>query len=245
VARHRDERRRKGAVLTISRVAETGSTNTDLLAMAARGDAHEGDWLVADRQTAGRGRQGRVWASPQGNFYGSTLVALRADDPPVGGLSLATGLGLCTAIGDPATLKWPNDVLINGAKVAGVLLERTGDSVVIGFGINLVSAPDIAGRKTTTIDRDGPAPVSRDAMFERLVTWVSWAIDLWRTRGTAFIARQWQDDAHPIGTPLSASLPDGTQIDGTFDGLDDDGAMRLCLADGTARVIHAGDVFLI
>jgi BirA family transcriptional regulator, biotin operon repressor / biotin---[acetyl-CoA-carboxylase] ligase len=213
--------------------------------MAARGEAHEGDWLVADRQTAGRGRQGRVWESPSGNFYGSMMVTIRPDDPPIGGLSLAAGLGLCVAVGDPASLKWPNDLLINGAKVAGVLLERSGDAVVIGFGINLVSAPEIAGRETTTLARDGQLDHTVDSMLERLVTWVWWAIELWRTKGTAFVARRWQDEAHPHGAALSASLPDGSRINGVFDGLDDDGAMKLRLADGTHRVIHAGDVFLI
>jgi BirA family transcriptional regulator, biotin operon repressor / biotin---[acetyl-CoA-carboxylase] ligase len=213
--------------------------------MAACGEALEGDWLVADRQTAGRGRQGRVWESPKGNFYGSMLVAVRPEDPSIGGLSLAAGLGLCTAVGDPATLKWPNDLLIGGAKVAGVLLERSGDAVVIGIGINLIIAPEIAGRQTTTLARDGHLPHTPDAVLERVVEWVAWAVDLWRTNGTTFIARRWQDEAHPPGTRLSASLPDGTRINGVFDGLDDGGAMKLRLADGTHRVIHAGEVFLI
>jgi BirA family transcriptional regulator, biotin operon repressor / biotin---[acetyl-CoA-carboxylase] ligase len=213
--------------------------------MAARGEAHDGDWLVAELQTAGRGRQGRAWESPKGNFYGSTLVKIRPDDPAIGGLSLAAGLGLCTAVGDPASLKWPNDLLIDGAKVAGVLLERSGDAVVIGFGVNLISAPQIAGRQTTTLNRDGHSSYTPDAMLDRLVEWVAWAIDLWRTQGTAFIARRWQDEAHPLGTALSVSLPDSTHVNGVFDGLDNDGAMKLRLADGTHRVIHAGDVFLI
>jgi BirA family transcriptional regulator, biotin operon repressor / biotin---[acetyl-CoA-carboxylase] ligase len=213
--------------------------------MAARSEAREGDWLVAERQTAGRGRQGRIWESPKGNFYGSTLVSLRPHDPSIGGLSLAAGLGLCTAVGDPAMLKWPNDLLIDSAKVAGVLLERSGDHVVIGFGINLVSAPEIAGRKTATLARNGHVSYAPDAMLDRLVKWVAWAIDLWRTQGTSFIARRWECEAHACGTPLSASLPNGTRINGVFDGLDEGGAMKLRLADGTVRVIHAGDVFLI
>lgn len=213
--------------------------------MAARGEAHEGDWLVAERQTGGRGRMGRVWESPPGNFYGSMLARVRAGDPPIGGLSLAAGLGLAIAVGDPAQLKWPNDLLIDGAKVAGVLLERAGDGVVIGFGINLTSAPEIAGRKTASLDRAGLVTYTVDAMRDRLAEWVSWAIDLWRTQGTALIARRWEDEAHPRGTPLSAALPDGSRVDGVFDGLDQDGALQLRLPDGECRVIHAGDVFLI
>ncbi len=170
---------------------------------------------------------------------------VRRSDPPIGGLSLAAGLGLVTAIGDPAHLKWPNDVLIDGAKVAGIMLERSGDAVVIGFGINLVSAPVIEGRKTTSLQADGLVSYTRDAMLARMVTWVDWAIALWRTQGCAAMARRWQDEAHPIGTALSAALPDGSRIEGVFDGLTEDCALRLKLPDGELRVIHAGDVFLI
>ncbi len=188
---------------------------------------------------------GRVWDSPPGNFYGSTLVKVRGDDPSIGGLSLAAGVGLLMAVGDPATLKWPNDLLFGGAKVAGILLERTGDMVAIGFGINLVSAPDIAERKTTSLQVSGLTCYSRAETLDRLSQWVPWAIDFWRSNGTQAMARRWETGAHRPGTALSTSLPDGSQLDGLFDGLTDDGALRLRLADGAVRVIHAGDVFLI
>jgi BirA family biotin operon repressor/biotin-[acetyl-CoA-carboxylase] ligase len=188
---------------------------------------------------------GRVWDSPLGNFYGSTLVKLRSDDPSIGGLSLAAGVGLFIAVGDPATLKWPNDLLINGAKVAGILLERTGDMVAIGFGINLVSAPEISGRKTTSLLADGMTTYTRAEMIDRLCKWVPWAVSMWRSNGTEAMVRRWENEAHRRGTALTTTLPDGAQLSGQFDGLTNEGAMRLRLADGSVRVIHAGDVFLV
>ena len=216
-----------------------------MLALAAKGAVGEGDWLVADTQTAGRGRMGRQWQSPGGNFYGSTMVMLRPGDPASSALSLAAGLGLFMAIGDPAGLKWPNDLLIDGAKVAGILLERQGDAVVIGFGINITSAPTVEGRKTTCLNSAENFDGTVDDMLDRLVKWVPWAVNFWREQGVAALCRRWENEAHPRGTPLVVSLPDGAHLSGQFDGLTDDGALRLYLADGAIRVIHAGDVFLI
>jgi BirA family transcriptional regulator, biotin operon repressor / biotin---[acetyl-CoA-carboxylase] ligase len=202
VARCVDRQRRKGAVLTIFRVAETGSTNADLLDMAWRGDAVEGDWLVAERQTAGRGRQGRAWVSPPGNLYASALFTLRPTDPPAPTLALAVGIGLVTAVCDPAYLKWPNDLMIRDAKVAGTLLERQGDSIVVGFGINLVSSPSIEGRKTTYLGIDGNIGYDCEEMLSALAEWIPWAVQLWRENGAAYIAARWQSEAHPHGTRL-------------------------------------------
>ena len=216
-----------------------------MLALAAQGAAGEGDWLVADVQTAGRGRMGRQWQSPGGNFYGSTMVMLRPGDPPSSALSLAAGLGLFVAVGNPARLKWPNDLLIDGAKVAGILLERQGDAVVMGFGINIASAPTVEGRKTTCLNNAGNFDGSVDDMLDRLVTWVPWAVAFWREQGVTALCRRWENEAHPRGTQLDVNVPDGQRINGQFDGLTDNGALRLRLADGAIRVIHAGDVFLI
>jgi BirA family transcriptional regulator, biotin operon repressor / biotin---[acetyl-CoA-carboxylase] ligase len=172
-------------------------------------------------------------------------VKLRSDDPSIGGLALAAGLGLFVAVGDPATLKWPNDLLLNGAKVAGILMERTGDMIAIGFGINLVSAPAIAGRKTTSLLADGITSYTRAEMLDRLCKWIPWAVNSWRSNGTQAMALRWETEAHSRGTTMTTTLPDGTALSGQFDGLDNDGALKLRLADGAVRVIHAGDVFLV
>src|SRR5690349_18502921 len=121
-------------------VAETGSTNDDVAALAASGAA-EGLWLRAEQQSGGKGRQGRAWRSPPGNLYASTLVRLRSGDPPAPSLALVAAV----ALHDTATLfapdgeiriKWPNDLLVGPSKLAGILLERAGEAVVIGFGVN-------------------------------------------------------------------------------------------------------------
>lgn len=134
-------------------VDETGSTNADLLEDL---DAVEGDWLIATRQHTGRGRQGRAWLSPDGNFYGSTMAQVRAGDAAPPTLSLVAGLALIEALETaapaiPLNLKWPNDLLRGKGKLAGILLERAGDRIVAGFGVNLAVAPPIEGRETASL----------------------------------------------------------------------------------------------
>lgn len=216
-----------------------------MLAMAVRGEAHEGDWLVAECQTDGRGRQGRAWQSPPGNLYVSGLVTVRAVDPAAPTLALVAGLAVHDALGVAnLKLKWPNDLLAGNAKLAGILLERRNDAVVIGIGVNLAHHPDLPDRATTSLAALG-IDLSPDAAIDALAPAFARWLDIWRTYGLEPVRDAWATRAHPIGTPLSAALSDQTRIDGSFDGLTDDGALILRLADGTARVIHAGDVFLI
>ena len=142
----------------IQTVAETGSTNADLAARLRSGErVGEGDWLVADRQVAGRGRQGRPWSDGAGNFMGSTVVRPGPSDPPAHTLTLAVALAayetVLPLLADPRALsiKWPNDLLLNGAKLSGILLEREGDAVVIGIGVNLAQAPELPDRPTIAL----------------------------------------------------------------------------------------------
>ncbi len=236
----------EGAVL-IRVVEETGSTNADMLALAAAG-ASEGAWLRAERQTAGKGRQGRAWESPVGNFYGSTLVRLRPTDPPAPTLALVTAVALEEAVRvflpTGATIKWPNDLLIDGAKLSGVLLERAGDAVVVGIGVNLAHHPDLPDRPATSLSAQGAvvdATTFAEVLAESFARWLS----RWRAEGLEPVRQRWLARAHPTGTALTARLPHGTAHDGLFDGLSTDGALILRLADGSRHVIHAGDVFLI
>jgi BirA family biotin operon repressor/biotin-[acetyl-CoA-carboxylase] ligase len=143
-------------------VDETGSTNADLLSDFG---AIEGDWLIARNQRSGRGRQGRDWHSLEGNFFGSTIVNLRRSDPEAPTLALVAGLALIDAIGvaapaAPVSLKWPNDVMRGAGKLAGILLERAGDRVVAGFGVNLAVEPGVEGRKTASLS---DMPISVEA----------------------------------------------------------------------------------
>ena len=233
--------------MEIRTVAETASTNDDVAALARAGAA-EGFWLRAERQTAGRGRQGRDWVSPAGNLYASTLVRLQPKDPPAPTLALVAAVALqeaAEAFGVEPRIKWPNDLLVDGAKLSGILLERADDAVVVGLGVNLAHYPVAIDRPATSIAAvTGNAPdpdVFLLALAESFARWLY----RWRAEGLAPVRTRWLEKAHPIGSALTARLPDGSSLDGLFDGLDETGALRLRLADGAVHVIHAADVFLI
>ena len=231
-------------------VAETGSTNADLVSRMAQGDRPaEFGWLVAGRQTAGRGRQGRAWFDGAGNFMGSTAVYARPGDPPLHTLALVAGLALHSVIAPlvPPTfrpmLKWPNDVLIGPAKLGGVLLERVGDTVIVGIGVNLAAAPEIDGRETVSLAKFGPAP-DCSAFAADLAAAFAAEVGFWRGGGLAPVIARWLAAAHPAGTPLLVGEPDETPVQGQFWGLDPDGALILRRADGTRQSVHAGEVRL-
>lgn len=233
-------------------VPETGSTNADLLALARDGHGQDGLWLRAERQTAGRGRQGREWDSPVGNLYASTLVHLRAGDPPAATLALVTAVALEEVVRatlperrrGALALKWPNDLLVDGVKLSGILLERAGDWVVIGTGVNIAHHPALPDRPTTSLHAEG-AVTDAAGFLARLAEMLAAWLHLWRTEGLAPVTTRWRGRAHAPGTPLVARLPDGSSVSGMFDTLGDDGALVMRLADGSSRAIHAGDVFLI
>lgn len=234
----------------IQTIPETGSTNADLAARVSAGDfVGEGDWLVTDRQTAGKGRQGRVWFDGTGNFMGSTLVRPTAADPPAASLALLTGLALhevvAPLIPPPATalLKWPNDLTIGAAKLAGILLERVGDAVIVGIGVNLAQAPQVEGRETMALAGFGPTP-DRDHFAASLARQFDLELERWRSFGLEPLIRRWLAAGHPVGTPLAVGEPGDVPLYGRFGGLTADGALQLCLADGTTRTIHAGEVRL-
>jgi BirA family biotin operon repressor/biotin-[acetyl-CoA-carboxylase] ligase len=183
--------------------------------------------------------------SAPGNFYGSTLVQLNAGDPPAQTLSLAAGLALAEAIdaavpAQPLMLKWPNDVMLLGKKLAGILLERNGERVAVGFGVNLASAPLLHDREAASLDSQiAPEPFAPllAGSFARLLT-------LWRNTDTPALARAWQERAHPMGTELKVHVGKDERVAGRFAGLEPDGALRLALADGTIEIVRAGDVTL-
>jgi len=231
-------------------VPETGSTNADLLARLADGERlAEGDWLIADRQSAGRGRQGRSWLDAPGNFMGSTVVHVSPQDPPAASLSFVAALAVYetvlsrVAVSRELELKWPNDVLLGGDKFCGLLLEREGDTVVVGIGVNLAAAPALDGRQARSLAEHGPAP-DRDAFAADLAARFDVELGRWRQYGLEPILNRWLAAAHPAGTVLTVHEPGGAILSGMFAGLERDGALRLRLADGSLRVIHAGDVML-
>ncbi len=210
-------------------------------------EADEGDWLVALHQDSGKGRHGRRWHSIDGNFYGSTLVRLRPSDPPAPSLTLVAGLALIESVeaeaaGAPLMLKWPNDLMLGDAKLAGILLERSADRVVAGFGLNLAGAPQLPDRRTASLEAltdIGPQAFAAvlAASFGRLLA-------AWRFSEPAQFAQAWMARAHPVGTMLEVHGGPSERIGGTFDGIEPDGAMRLRRRDGRIEVVRAGDVYL-
>lgn len=235
---------------TFRLVEETGSTNADLAAAIRAGEPlPEGEWLVARRQSAGRGRQGRVWHDGFGNLMGSCAVRLSDQGPPPASLSFVAALAVRDAVAEALGsnaglgLKWPNDVLLQGGKLSGILLEMVRGHVVVGIGVNLVSAPDLPDRKTAAL-ADFGAPPALETFAASLARHFARRLADWRSMGLggslqAFLA----GSIHVSGSPVTVHDGDGTKVSGSFAGLDEsDGALRLRLADGTERVIRAGDV---
>jgi BirA family biotin operon repressor/biotin-[acetyl-CoA-carboxylase] ligase len=234
----------------ITLVAETGSTNADLAAAIRAGEGWaEGRWLVARRQTAGRGRQGREWFDGAGNFMGSTVVLLGEGGPPPASLSFVAALAVRDAVaaalpeGHAPALKWPNDVLLDEGKLSGILLEMVRGHIIVGIGVNLARAPQLPDRKTAAIADITPPPAPEDfaaslsAAFDR-------RLEAWRTYGLAATLHAFQATSiHTPGSPVTVHDTDGSVLTGTFAGLDEnDGGLRLRLADGSERVIRAGDI---
>ncbi|GGD52167.1 biotin--[acetyl-CoA-carboxylase] ligase [Erythrobacter arachoides] len=240
----------------IETLAQAGSTNTVLAERLRAGHAiAEGTWLRAERQTAGRGRAGRDWREAEGNLYASTLVHPAGGDPPPHTLSLVAGLAVHDLLmsqlnvpqADPGNyrwLKWPNDLMVDGAKIAGILCERVGDAVIVGVGINVATAPPVADRAVTAIHSANPDNSNTAAVvLSDLARTLAGRLDRWRAEPLSTTLAEWEVRAHPRGAALTVT-DGGERIAGAFDGLAPDGALRLALVDGSTRIIHAGDVEL-
>jgi BirA family transcriptional regulator, biotin operon repressor / biotin---[acetyl-CoA-carboxylase] ligase len=238
-------------------VAQTGSTNADLLARAASGTDVAGAVLIAEHQTAGRGRHGRGWtASPRAQITMSVGVSV-VDVPAAGWgwLPLATGVAVVDTVapllevaGIEAGLKWPNDVLAgppgSSGKLAGILAEVAKPVVVIGLGLNVTQSPDeVDGPGATSLlDLGVPAP-DRNRLVCVLLRELGRRIVAWRAaRGADWaLAADYRERSLTIGTRVRADLPGGKELVGTASGVDDQG--RLCLEIGDQTVVvSAGDV---
>jgi BirA family transcriptional regulator, biotin operon repressor / biotin---[acetyl-CoA-carboxylase] ligase len=228
------------------------STNAEALTLARGGDRGP-LWIVATRQTAGRGRRGNAWASPAGNLYATLLLTDPARPDCAPELSFVTALALHDAILERApalrpalALKWPNDLLCGGAKVAGILIEgeRTGETlaVAIGIGVNCQSHPPQTPYPATDLKTAGAAVTAAD-LFETLSAAMLNRLNQWR-RGDGFgaIRADWMARGAGMGTDMRAKLPD-REIIGRGEGLDERGRLLLRLPDGSVEAIAAGEVF--
>lgn len=239
-------------------VATTGSTNADLLARAASGGDIDGTVLIAEHQTAGRGRHGRGWsAAPRAQITMS--VGVRVADIPVqawGWLALATGLAVADAVapllvGTPvqAGLKWPNDVLAGPpgsvGKLAGILAEVAQPFAVVGMGLNVTQAPEETDGPgaTSLLDLGVPAP-DRDRLARRLLRALGARTAQWRS-ADPLLADDYRAHSLTIGSRVRVVLPGGTEVVGIARDVDEQG--RLCVeTDGPPGdetvVVSAGDV---
>ena len=192
---------------------------------------------------------GRHWESPEGNLYCSTVIRLRDGDPLPHTLALVAANAvhalLAPLCAGEVRIKWPNDVLADGAKIAGILLERTGDAVVAGIGINVTGHPVGLDRPVTSLLAQGMSDGDAAALQVRLAELFAHWLAIWRVQGLDPVRAHWLANAHPAGTPMRVVPPDGATVEGSFDTLDRDGMLILRLANGESRAIHAGDILLI
>ena len=227
-------------------LAETGSTNDDLT-LLARDGAPEGTVVGADRQSAGRGRRGRTWLAASGHAL-LVSVLLRPGVPPVeaGLLPLVVAVGAAEALGDDARIVWPNDLLIDDRKVAGILCEMSADQervawAVAGIGLNVRSAPDLDDARWSPgalADRGAPPP--RADLLVTLLDAIGRRYAEWTREGPAPITAAFAERDRLAGHRIAVSLPDG-ELTGTAAGTDDLGRLRLLTDDGE-RLLSAGEV---
>lgn len=231
---------------------EIDSTNAEARRRAEAGEAGP-LWLVGLRQTAGRGRRGRAWETGEGNLAATLLF--RTDRPPgeAAQVSFVAALAVADMLAEyvPASLvslKWPNDPLLGGLKVSGILVESGASPlgglwIAVGIGVNLSRKPIDSERPATSIAtyREIPPPHPTEAIEVLAGAFERWR-RAWSSLGFPVIADAWTARAHGLGEPCTARLGNET-IEGIAEGLDGDGALRLRLDDGRVRRITAGDVF--
>ncbi len=231
---------------------EIDSTNAEARRRAEAGEAGP-VWLVGLRQTAGRGRRGRPWETGEGNLAATLLFRTDKSPAEAAQVSFVAALAVADMVSQYApaslvSLKWPNDPLLGGLKVSGVLIESGASPLgglwlAVGIGVNLKRKPIDSERPATSIatysETHPPAPTEAiEVLAEAFGRW----FDIWTSLGFPAIADAWTARAHGLGEPCVARL--GTEtVEGIAEGLDADGALRLRLPDGHLRRITAGDVF--
>ena len=228
--------------------AQTGSTNADLLGQARAGAA-EGLVLVAEEQTAGRGRLGRAWSAPPRAGLIFSVLLRPSDVPPtrLGWLPLLTGVAVASAVRDeaavPASLKWPNDVLVGERKLAGILAEAHGDAVVVGVGLNVtLSQADLPVPAATSLLIEGAASPDRTSLLAAILTELGHRYQAWRADpGRAGLGADYLRWCATIGREVRVELPGGALLTGTAQDVDDAGRLVVRTPDNLVPV-GAGDV---
>lgn len=226
------------------------STNAEARRRASHG-VYGPLWIRAVRQTAGRGRRGRVWSSGEGDLAVTGLFRFETSPAQAAQLSFAAALSAAetvdAALGpERVTVKWPNDVLVGGRKIAGLLLESgpaqpSGIWLAVGVGINLVSAPDDAERPATSVSAEGGRLEADEAARALAASFARWSA-IWRRNGFPPLRDAWLARAFGLGERCEVRL-DHETLSGVFADLEPDGSLRLDLPGGGRRLVSAGDVF--
>lgn len=225
-----------------------GSTN-DEAARLARAGAKHGTVVIAERQTSGRGRDGRLWESPPGGLYVSAVLRPSLPLVAVPPMTLAIGIALAEAVkttGARGTLKWPNDLLVDGRKLAGVLVEAQSqgnrlESVVVGIGVNLTGElPESLGERAITLAEAAGTVIDREQFIEALLAQVERWVDRYVAVGLEAIIPAWQQRmAHGLTARANGELI------GIVEGLDPEGALLLRDETGKVHRVRSGDVEVI
>lgn len=251
--------RPEGPYAGLTVLSSTGSTNADLVA-ASRAGAADRTVLIAEEQTTGRGRRSREWASPSGaGLYLSVL--LRPDGVGVhrvGWIPLLTGLALvrtAASVGVPATLKWPNDLLVGDAKCAGILAEMVSSeppAVVVGIGVNVsplpaaAATPGVGGPAATSLRDAGAPSTDRTDVAVTLLTALAEVDRRWRAAAgdvaAAGLLAEYRERCGTLGRRVRVELAGDTSVTGTAEDVDAAGQLVLRTGEGTSRTISAGDV---
>ena len=232
-----------------------GSTNVEAHKLFEAGEGAP-FWVRADEQTDGRGRRGREWVSPKGNFYGTACYAFDGTPDEAAKLSFVAAIATAQALSaytltSQPSLKWPNDVLMDGRKIAGLLLEAKPRCVLIGIGVNLVSHPDGGNLPAThllehiapaALNSDEPEFTGADGFLAILARAFDKAIKKHLAYGFSATRADWTELAGGLPGPVTVNLPNET-FSAQAQSLLENGALRVVAQDGTIRDIHAGDVF--
>jgi BirA family biotin operon repressor/biotin-[acetyl-CoA-carboxylase] ligase len=235
----------------VERLGVVGSTN-DLVLERARAGEPEGLALVAEAQDRGRGRHGRSWLSPPGNLYMSLLLRPRRPPEEIASLSLLCGLAACEAVAAATAgrvrvqLKWPNDLMVDGAKLGGILPEAEhaagAPAVVVGLGLNVRSAPDLPDRPTVCLAQLMASPPPLATLLDELLDRFAAAYERWCEAGFEPFVAPWLASAHGLGATVELRLGN-TRISGRFLGIDPRGRLALERPDGSREWYDAGELF--
>ncbi|MCL2473581.1 MAG: biotin--[acetyl-CoA-carboxylase] ligase [Alphaproteobacteria bacterium] len=232
-------------IFDINRIESTDSTNNEIRKFIGASPKNA-IVLAAEYQTAGRGRSNRTWSSPKGNLYTSILIKNSLEPKHMVFYSFAAGLSVADVIRNAlpdarVELKWPNDVLLNGKKTSGILIESTGDFLIIGIGINVEKHPEEAMYPVTSLNAESNRKFEADYVLDELLKSFDKRCTILHQKKFDEIRLAWHK--HALKGMTSVKLPNGNVVKGEFLDITPEGNLRLT-TDNRVQVINSGDIFI-